>query len=297
METTHLQVGIFDRYKDLSIIGKVFERLDVSETTRLQYQRSVLPFVQWIGKRPIHNNVLLDWKRHLESRTDIGTGTKNKYLTVSRVFLRELHRSGIIPSLNQEIKTFRITKVHKRLPMTDEDVQNVWSYLDGNSVESRTRVIFGLMYFQGLRRIEISRLSVDDFSREDRTLLVWGKGRDDKELVDLHPRMVTILVDYLKEENLKSGSPLFPSVRLGIVKPLSSNMIWRLGNSVHKTLGIHKNLHSYRKVFTSKLIEAGLNLLEVRQYTRHRDVTQLQIYYDRIDKKRTLSTYYETFGK
>ncbi len=64
---------------------------------------------------------------------------------------------------------------------------------------------------------------------------------------------------------------------------------------VHKRLGIRKNVHAYRKVFTSKLIESGLNLLEVRQYTRHRDLSQLQVYWDRIDKRRTLKTYYEAF--
>jgi integrase/recombinase XerC len=296
MENTFLEVTTLEPFKDNSVIRRAFEGIGVSETTRVQYERSVIPFIKWVGKRPLHQNILLDWKRHLQSKTDIGTGTKNKYLTVSRVFLRELNRTGILPHLNQEIKTFRVTKVHKRLPLTDDDVRNVLSYLDGDSVDSRTRVIVGLMYYQGLRRIEVSRLSVDDFNRGDQTLLVWGKGRDDKELVDLHPRMVTILVNYLKEQNLKSGSPLFPSVRRRQVGSLSSNMIWRLVTAVHKELGIHKNLHSYRKVFTSKLIDSGLNLLEVRQYTRHRDVTQLQVYYDRIDKNRTLTTYYKMFS-
>lgn len=295
MENHSLQPTVFPSY-DHTVIHRVFEGVDVSETTRLQYRRSVVPFIQWVGRRSLHDNILLDWKRHLQSRTDIGTGTKNKYLTVSRVFLRELNRKGNLPSLNQEIRTFRVTKVHKRLPLTDDDVQRVLTHLDGDSIDPRTRVIIGLMYFQGLRRIEISRLSVDDFGVEDQTLLVWGKGRDDKELVDLHPRMVSILLTYLKEQNLKSGSPLFPSIRNGQVGFLSSNMIWRLVTSVHRELGINKNLHSYRKVFTSKLIDSGLNLLEVRQYTRHRDITQLQIYYDRLDKRRTLSTYYETFG-
>lgn len=39
-------------------------------------------------------------------------------------------------------------------------------------------------------------------------------------------------------------------------------------------LGISRNVHAYRKAFTSKLIESGLNLLEVPLYTRHRDVSQ-----------------------
>jgi len=73
---------------------------------------------------------------------------------------------------------------------------------------------------------------------------------------------------------------------------LSSNMSYRLVMKAHRQLGIAKNVHAYRKVFTSKLIESGLNLLEVQSYTRHRDVSQLQVYYERLDKAKTLPTYY-----
>ena len=70
-------------------------------------------------------------------------------------------------------------------------------------------------------------------------------------------------------------------------------MIWRIVKGVHRQVGIPKNVHAYRKAFTSKLIDSGLNILEVRQYTRHRDVSQLQVYYDRLDKGRTLPVYYK----
>jgi integrase len=106
--------------------------------------------------------------------------------------------------------------------------------------------------------------------------------------------MVSILADYLSRTRLKSG-PLFPSRKKGRGESLSSNMIYRLVMKVHRQLGIAKNVHGYRKVFTSKLIESGLNLLEVQSYTRHRDVSQLQVYYDRLDKTKTLPTYYATF--
>ena len=238
--------------------------------------------------------ILLDWKRRLQTRTDIGTGTKKKYLNVARVLLRELHRwhPDRIPDLVTGVRGFRVNQIHKRNPITDDDLRRVWDFLYSES-DLRLMVIIGLLYYQGLRRVELSRLLVEDFNRESKTLLVHGKGRDDKEPVDLHPRMLEILVAYLDEYALRSG-PLFPSRRrLGF--GLSSNMIWRMVMAIHKQLGVAKNVHAYRKVFTSKLIESGMNLLEVRQYTRHRDVTQLQVYYDRLDKNKTLPTYYEAF--
>ena len=94
-----------------------------------------------------------------------------------------------------------------------------------------------------------------------------------------------------RSTNLKSGW-LFPSPRTE--RSLSSNMIWRIVTHVHRTLGVTTNVHGYRKAFTSKLIDSGLNLLEVKAYTRHKDTSTLQVYYDRFDIKRTLPTYYET---
>lgn len=278
------------------LVGVLFDHfLDVSKETRIQYKRAIRPFLDWIE----HNNGQLDpttlirWKRHLQSRNDLGSGSKNKFLTVARVLLRELHKwyPQHFPNLATGVKGFQVTRLHKRQPLSDGDLKQIWEYLDVNG-DARTRVIVGLLYFQGLRRVELTRLRVEDCHPSTRTLFVHGKGRDDKESVDLHPKMVALLVDYLDGTNLKSGW-LLPSPRTK--RSLSSNMIWRIVTHVHQTLGITTNVHGYRKAFTSKLIDSGLNLLEVRAYTRHKQTSMLQVYYDRLDKQRTLQTYYDTF--
>jgi integrase len=279
----------------LARVNEVIDAIDISETSRRQYKREVLPFLKWLGPNQVHPNILLDYKRYLQGLTDIGSGTKSKYLTVARVFLRELYRLRVIPlDVTAGIRSFKMSRPHKKSPITDDELGRIWEHLNSHEADPRLRVIIGLMYFQGLRRVEVTRLRVEDFNPDAKTLLVWGKGRDDKEVVDCHPRMVLILSEYLSRTRLKSG-PLFPSRKKGRGESLSSNMIYRLVVSVHRQLGIAKNVHGYRKVFTSKLIESGLNLLEVQSYTRHRDVSQLQVYYDRLDKAKTLPTYYATF--
>lgn len=266
--------------------------LDVSENTRTQYKRVIRPFLNWIDDNngQIDPTTLIRWKRHLQSRNDLGSGSKNKLLTVARVFLRELHKwyPHRFPNLTTGVKGFQISQLHKRQPLSDDDLKRIWEYLDVNG-DPRTRVIVGLLYFQGLRRVELTRIRVEDFHPSTRTLFVQGKGRDDRESVDLHPNTVQLLGDYLEQTNLRSGW-LIPSPRTD--RALSSNMIWRIVTQVHQTLGITTNLHSYRKAFTSKLIDSGLNLLEVKAYTRHKDTSMLQVYYDRLDKKRTLNRYY-----
>lgn len=277
------------------LVGFLFDHLDVADSTRSQYRREVGSFLNWIrmtGNR-VDQTLLIRWKHHLQSRSDIGTGSKNKQLNLARVVLRELHRwyPNVFPDLTKGVKGFRVTRTHKRTPLSDEDIDRVWLYLE-SSRDLRTKAIIGLLYFQGLRRIEVTRLTVEDFDLRGDTLYVHGKGRDDKELIDLHPKTVRILDEYLRTNNLRSGW-IFPSRKTS--KGLSSNMIWRIVKRMHAELGITNNVHSYRKAFTSKLIDSGLNLLEVREYTRHRDTSQLQTYYDRLNKNRTLPTYYSAF--
>jgi integrase len=127
------------------------------------------------------------------------------------------------------------------------------------------------------------------------TLAVKGKGKDDTERVDLHPRMAAILTDYLNAAKLKSG-PLLPS-RESITNGLSSSMVWRIAIAVHRKLGLNgRNLHSYRKAFVTKLIRTGLPLLDVASYSRHASLEMLNVYYNRMEKQKTLPTYYEAFS-
>jgi site-specific recombinase XerD len=136
-------------------VAMVFECMDVSENTRRQYRREVRPFLKFVDARDGHLSptTLLEWKRCLAARADIAAATKRKYLNVARVLLRELHRWGILPDFTKGVKSFQVTRVHKRTPITDEELERIWQYLNSEA-DLRTRAIIGLLYYQGLRRIE-----------------------------------------------------------------------------------------------------------------------------------------------
>lgn len=281
--------------EDVSLkVAEIIDHMDISETTRAQYQREIVYFVSWLNARVFHPNILIDFKKHLRARSDIGAGTKAKYLSVARSLCRELYRLQLIPlDVTAGLKGFRVARQHKRSPISDEDIQRVFQYLATDEADIRARVIIALMLFQGLRRVEVSRLRAEDFNRDAKRLAVLGKGKDDYETVDLHPRTVEILTDYLARNNLKSG-PLFPSRKSG--DALTSNAIWRIAMKVHRQLGLgDRNLHGWRKAFTTRLIRSGMNLLEVQGYTRHASLGMLQVYYNRMKKEDTLPTYYAAF--
>lgn len=278
-------------------VANVLDGMDVSENTRIQYRRELRVFLGWLGSAPLHPNVLLDFKKALLARSDLSSGSKAKYLSVARSFLRELYRLQLLPvDVTANVRGIHVTRTHKRSALTDEEVRRVFGFLNDAAADPRAKVIIGLMFFQGLRRVEVCRLRVEDFDRDAKTLAVRGKGKDDWEPVDLHPRTVALLSDYLTTTGLKSG-PIFPSRRTP-GSGLSSSAIWRIAMAgVHQRIGLgDRNLHSWRKTFVTRLIQSGMSLLEVQGYSRHSSVQMLQVYYQRLEKQKTLPAYYAAFS-
>ena len=66
-----------------------------------------------------------------------------------------------------------------------------------------------MLALQGLRQIEAVRLNVEDFDLVNG--LVWIQGKDDKELIYLHPETVRGLRNYIREVGIGSGA-LFKSL-------------------------------------------------------------------------------------
>lgn len=279
----------------LSETEAVINSMDVSECTRLQYQREVRRLLEWLAGRQLYPNVLLDWKKHLRARVDIGTGTKAKYLSVARALFRELYRLQLIPlDVTVGVKGFKVHKIHKRAPLTDAEIATAISFVNDLGECVRDRALVALLLYQGLRRVELTRLRVEDFNKEEKILLVLGKGQDDRIAANLHPRSLEVLDAYLKWAELKSGA-LFPSPRSPYAS-LSGSALWRIIMRIHQRLGLHdRNAHAWRKAFTTRLIQSGMNLLEVQGYTRHASLQMLQVYYNRLESSKTLPAYYAAF--
>jgi integrase/recombinase XerC len=86
---------------------------------------------------------------------------------------------------------------------------------------------------------------------------------------------------------------LFPS-RAKRGQHITSLRLYQLVMAVHEDLGVANAPHAYRKAFTSKLIDAGMNLLTVQQVTRHRSLEMLEVYCDRTDQHKAMPIFIET---
>jgi integrase len=281
---------------------RIFEALDISESSRQDYKSRIWMFLEFIQEHPFNRNSFLEFKRHLSAKNDISIATKSKYLTVARVFLKELNKQGIIPAdITQNVKSFQQTRKHKKFGLNQEEVNLLLSKIDQLSESfgsARLKAIIALLIFQGLRQVEITRLDVEDISLGLMTALVHGKGRDDKEPIDLHPRTVEALTHYMNYCKVKSG-PLFVSNSNNNQSGrLSTKSIRNIVTAFLKSLSIGNSTHGFRHYFTTKLIELFSNdLLTVAKFTRHKSIETLQVYNDNISRKNDLPKYYQAFNQ
>ena len=277
------------------MVSRVFDCTDLRPSTRRTYVHAAKAFIAWAGSRPLDPMILADYKNALRARTDLAAKSKNLYLAAIRTVFRQLFAWGVLPfDASKGVRAFEVANGHKRPPVTDAQVKAAFSYAERSS-DKRLTLILNLLYRQGLRQKEVVDIRVEDFDEHAGTLAILGKGRDDREAINLHPETVRAIRAYLAESATKSGYILSSRKRSG--DHLGTNALYKIVMEVHAACGITNSPHSWRKVFTSRLIDAGLNLLDVQAYTRHRSLGQLQVYYDRIAFRKSLPTYYAAFAE
>lgn len=280
---------------------KVFDLLDIRETTRADYKYRIALFLDFIKGKGFNRNSFLAFKRELAERTDLAISTKNKYLTTARVFLKELNRQGAIPAdITQNIKTFNQSKKHKKEGLTDEEIKILMEKirpLPNTPQTTRLKAILVLLTLQGLRQVEVIRLDVKDLNFVSKTALIQGKGQDDKESINLHPETCKTLQEYLRTNKIADGALFTSQSNNHKNKRLTTRTLRGIVKGYLNTLGIDKTTHGFRHYFTTKLIKTYKgDLLEVAQYTRHRSLEMLQVYNDNIKRQADLPRYYKTFA-
>ena len=263
----------------------LFDNLDVAESTRADYCYRLPLFVSYVNLYGFDTNTYLHYKRYLRA-TKWSVSTKNKHLIVARVFLKEMHRQGLLPTdITHNVKAFKQSKKHKKRGLNDIEVKRLTTWLADlpDTPESdRLKAIFSLLLLQGLRLIEVCRLDIEDLDFENDRLFVWGKGRDDKEPVLLIPQTVTCLREYLRSNAIKKGALFRSNSHSQMGRRLSTRGLREIISVIFKMLHINKTAHGTRHYYTSKLLKhMPGELLDVAQFTRHRSIEMLREYDNR----------------
>jgi len=280
---------------------RLFMSMDIADTTREDYMRRLPVFLEYVKSNGLNINTYLDFKRYLGNLPYYSISTKNKYLTTARIFLKELNRIGKLPQdITQNIKCFRQNQKHKKDGITQEEIDRIMeavASIQTSKDSIRLKAILSLLALQGLRQVEVTRLDVSDIDLVSKTAMVLGKGRDDKEMINLHPETVKALKEYMDYCKIKDGALFVSNSGNSRNHRLNTRSIRGMVKELLDSLGIDKTTHGFRHYFTTTLIKTYKgDLTQVSRYTRHKSLEMLQVYNDRIITQRDLPRYYQAFS-
>lgn len=214
----------------------------------------------------------------------LSRGTRRNRLTAVCVFLRALFIKDILP--NNHFEKFELPKLGRRLPkpvLSEKEVQKVLNQalLYGHT-GIRDRAIMETYYASGIRRFELSELTIDDIDFEQHQLRVYqGKGDKDR-YVPFAKQACFWIYRYLKTvrprlANKYSGKTLFLA---NSGKPLRPTQLSELVAKYIKLADIRKGgaCNQYRHAAATHMVDRGADIRHVQEFLGHADLSTTQIY-------------------
>ena len=206
-------------------------------------------------------------------------------LSTIRTFFKWLCRQNHLPA--NPASEMELPKVEKRLPpslLSAHEVETILNVPDiHTAIGIRDRALLETLYSSGIRRKELTNLTLYDLDLQQQTLMVrQGKGKKDrllpltdrasewlhKYLSDIRPQLLIEPDDHKSLFLSHTGKPLSPGV---------------LGNLVRKHIqaaGIEKkgSCHLFRHAVATLMMDNGADLRSIQQLLGHENLNTTELY-------------------
>jgi len=227
----------------------------------------------------------LGWCR----RKGLSKRTIGRKLSALRGFFKFLHLEERLPA--NPARAVRAPKMEKRLPghLTRPEVDAVFRLAETRAAENtlagtRDLVILELLYGSGIRLSELHGLGLPDLDLRAGQMRVTGKGRKER-IVPLTHRAVQAIGRYeprRREALTASNAPQDPDALLLNSRGgrLSRRSIQRAVRDYLEKTAADQGLsvHSMRHSFATHLLDAGADLMAVKELLGHVSLSTTQIY-------------------
>lgn len=224
---------------------------------------------------------VLEYVQHLRDVRKNGDSAVNRTVTILKNFYRAMVAMGYLDSPDNPMAAFPTVKAARtKLPVTysDEEIEKLLTAPPDDTVLGlRDRAILALLYGTGIRVSECSSLNEGDVDLDGRTISVVGKGGHERS-VPLNERVATAMKLYRHHRGLAmSRAPFFRSRR---GNGMSRGAIYERVRTWGYRAKISKRVspHRLRHTFATHLVQAGVNLVTIRDLLGHKQIASTQIY-------------------
>lgn len=232
------------------------------------------------------NNVVLD-KYFFQYRQNHTVSTTNTSKRIMRAFLIWARDYKEI-DLRASPELIRITKDRNKLPksLCKEHIVQVLR----ECKDDQDRLIIALFAETGIRISELCALRIEDIRGDE--IEIHGKG-----LVDRTVQITDRLAAALKLYTEGREGHVFINQKKFVGSPMRKDTVWRHVKKQFKDIvGIDMHPHQLRHTFAINLLEAGCDLVTIKELMGHEDINTTMTYL-RVTNKQIKKQYKKHFGQ
>ena len=219
-------------------------------------------------------------------------------LAAARTFFRFLHLEDRIQA--NPSRAVRAPKLEKRLPghLSRGDVRDVFDFAEREAEKNtlagtRTLAVLEILYGSGLRLSELHGLDVGAVDEGTKQVRVMGKGRKER-IVPLTDSALKAIEGYALRRaevtDRTEGALLVNPRGHRLSRRSIQSTVRRCFDSAAGARGL--SVHALRHTFATHLLEAGADLLAVKELLGHVSLSSTQIY-THTSKERLVRVYRE----
>lgn len=272
-----------------------------AKTTRTTYQRHLKQFFKFVTGQPVTPEslgqfltlkksqavaVVTSYLVHLRSELNRAPSTINVALSSIKSMVNYAVLIGKCNYSLSEIKGEKSDTLRDTSGVDIEGIKKLLQVSDINTLTGlRNQAILTLFWELGLRRCEVIRLNISDVDLANQRLSILGKGRQEKQYLDLSEKATNLLREWISRSGDRHpNDPLFIALdNSSYGNRISSVSVWKVVKQagekaeLSKALSPHKIRHS---AITATLDLNNGNHRETMAFSRHRNIQTIVRYDD-----------------
>jgi site-specific recombinase XerD len=273
-----------------------FANID-NKRTRRAYQVDLHEFMHFVNiHRPEEFRIVtrahvIAWRKLMESRQLGGATIRRKLAALSSLFEYLCDKNAVTHNPVKGVKRPKVESYEGKTPaLGDHQARELLNAPDPETLKGkRDRAMLSMLLYHGLRREELTSLSVKDITQRRGVLHVRVHGKGGKtRYLPLHPGTTELVSEYV--EALGHGgdpsSPLFRPVRNNLTGKLDEAMtthgVYKVVKYYARKVGIgdieRLGVHALRATAATNALDHEADIAKVQEWLGHANIATTRIY-------------------